>query len=364
MDEIIELRHLLHRHAELSMHEHETKGILMDFLKTHTSLEIHDCGSWFYCVKKGTTDYMIAFRAEMDALLIDETISLPYGSLTDGVSHKCGHDGHCSVLCGLALNLDKMETEKTVYLIFQPAEEIGIGARECCKIIRQENIKEIYAFHNLNGYPVSSIVYRRGLSQPASKGLSISYIGKTSHASTPEEGNNPTEAIVQTVLYINEEIIKKEHDGLLLVTVVNVSIGNKDFGISAGKGELNITMRAENGWEMEKADRMIKDKVSELCKAYDLQYSFEDIDVFAETRNDAECLNKVLRCAERLNLQTIEMPKLWRASEDFGYFLQECPGAIFYIGTGTDYPGLHTTAYDFNDRIIPTAVNMFTELTK
>ena len=115
---------------------------------------------------------------------------------------------------------------------------------------------------------------------------------------------------------------------------------------------------------MEKADRMIKDKVSELCLSHDLQYSFEDIDVFAETRNNEECLNKVLDCADRLNLKTIEMPELWRASEDFGYFLKECPGAIFYIGTGTDYPGLHTTAYDFNDRIIPTAVNMFTELTK
>ena len=122
----------------------------------------------------------------MDALPIPETIDLPYGSQNEGVSHKCGHDGHCAALCGLALALDQMETTRDVYLIFQPGEEIGAGALVCRDLITEKGISEIYAFHNLGGYPEGSLVYREGLTQPASEGLRICLTGKTSHASAPE----------------------------------------------------------------------------------------------------------------------------------------------------------------------------------
>ena len=87
--------------------------------------------------------------------------------------HKCGHDGHCAALCGLALELDAKETDSDIYLIFQPGEETGSGALFCRELIREEGITRIFAFHNLGGYPEGSVVYRRGLTQPASEGLRI-----------------------------------------------------------------------------------------------------------------------------------------------------------------------------------------------
>ena len=87
------------------------------------------------------------------------------------------------------------------------------------------------------------------------------------------------------------------------------------------------------------------------------------LDRFPETRNHPDALQRVKTSAEALQLPVISMKELWRASEDFGHYLKECPGAIFYIGAGEEYPPLHTDAYDFNDRILPVAVEMFRMLT-
>ena len=160
---ITQLRHTLHRHPELSMQETETMKILQVFLQENTSLEIHAGEGWFYALKKASASFQsssnagpMAFRADMDALPIAESISLPYGSENEGISHKCGHDGHCAVLCGLALELDRRETDRDVYLIFQPGEEIGAGAKRCAELIREKGIAEIYAMHNLGD------LYRQG----------------------------------------------------------------------------------------------------------------------------------------------------------------------------------------------------------
>ena len=148
---------------------------------------------------------------------------------------------------------------------------------------------------------------------------------------------------------------------MVLITIVGIKAGNDDFGVSAGKGCLYLTLRAENQSEMELIDKLLRTKVKELCLRDTLECSFSRSDIFPETRNNEKCLHRVIDCAQTLSLQTIEM-NLWRASEDFGSFLQECPGAIFYIGCGEDHPALHTPEYDFNDSIIPAAVKMFYQL--
>ena len=363
MNDLVELRHLLHQNAELSMQETNTKKILMEYMQNNTDFSVHDCGRWFYAVKEGKKDDKIAFRADFDALPIDESIDLPYGSFTAGVAHKCGHDGHSSILCGLALELKGITPERTVYLIFQHAEEIGIGGRECRELLEKEKIREIYAFHNLPGYAEGSVVIRHGLSQPASKGLVIRLEGRQSHASDPEQGINPTKTAVRILEYA-DHLLKQPHDGMLLITVVNVRVGTRDFGVSAGDGEICLTLRAENEEDMLKTDRLLKKKAKELSESEGIRVSFEDVDVFPETRNNEKCLDKVIQCAEHNGLKVTEMAKLWRASEDFGWYLKKCDGAIFYVGAGEDWPPLHTSEYDFNDRIIPVAIRMFRSLIK
>ncbi len=362
LQKITELRHELHRYPELSMQEKETARMIRNFLCDNTSLEIVDRGAWFYAVRKGRSgEASIAFRADMDALPMEGNRALPYHSLREGVSHQCGHDGHAAALCGLALELEEILPERTVYLIFQPGEETGQGALLCRELIREKSIAGVYAFHNLGGYPERSIVYRPGLTQPSSEGLKLHFHGKTSHASAPHEGRNPAQIMSKTVLFA-EELLHKSWEGDVLCTVTGVRLGNGDFGISPGEGELCLTLRAERESELKQFEEEILKYAGALSEEAGVKTDSSIHDYFPETRNDDGSLAKILRAAEELHMKAVRMESMWRASEDFGWYLKECPGAMVYIGSGEDYPALHTDAYDFNDGILETAVDLFVRL--
>lgn len=362
----IDLRHDLHRLAELSMHETNTKRRLMQFIRENTDFTVHDCGLWFWCRKdpeEETGRTPVAFRADMDALPMDEQLDIPYASETPGVSHKCGHDGHSAALAGLALELSGEKLMRPVVLIFQHAEEIGAGGKVCAQLISDLRIGEVYAFHNLSGYPEGTVVLRRGLTQPASKGLTVHFAGAQSHASYPEQGRNPAWAVADLVADIRELLVMP-HRGMTLATIVGVRVGTGDFGVSAGDGEVRLTLRSESEAEMNELEREIRGKARQLGTRDGLDVNFTSVDEFPETRNDDPALDRVAGCAGWLGLPVIYMDDLWRASEDFGWYLKRCPGAIFYLGNGIDYPPLHTGAYDFNDRILPAAVDMMKEIVK
>lgn len=363
---ITTLRHELHQYPELSNREIETSRRLRRFLQEKTTLEVVvKMDGWFYAVKEGTDPEAgsIAFRADMDALPINEGIDLPYASVHPGTAHKCGHDGHCAALCSLALELDKLQTKRTVYLIFQKAEETGDGGQCAAQLIPEKGICEVYAFHNLSGYPEGAVVYRKGLTQPASEGLRISFTGKRSHASAPEDGRNPAEAIAKTVLYI-QKLQKEPHRGMVLCTITGMEAGSGDFGISAGEGSLSVTLRAEEEEELLELEEKICAFAREEASSQGIRIKWQIYDRFPETRNSTEGIKNVLCAAESLHIPVMEMPEIWRASEDFGHYLKKCPGAMFYIGSGENWPALHTEEYDFNDRILETAVDMFLTMVK
>ena len=362
LKKITELRHELHREPELSMQEERTMARLVTFLQDNTDLEIVRRTGWLYAVKAGRPGgRRIAFRADMDALPIQETLPLPYASCRAGISHKCGHDGHCAALCGLALELSRAETADTVYLIFQPGEETGEGAKRCCGLIRQEGIEEIYAFHNLPGYPEGKLVYREGLTQPASEGLRIRLEGKTSHASAPEASRNPAQALSRITLY-SQTLSRQPSEAMRLCTVTGLNVGSGDFGISPGLGELSLTLRAEREEEMNGMEAALLSCAAKEAEEGGFVLTHEIRDRFPETRNHAACLARVIRAAEKLGIPAAPMESLWRASEDFGQYLKECPGAMFYLGAGEKNPALHTDTYDFNDGLLETAVDLFTAL--
>ena len=366
LDKITELRHLLHRCPDLSLRESGTISILESFLRENTSLELFDRDGWFYAVKRSSAEPVlkspIAFRADMDALPADESLTVSYASVRKGISHKCGHDGHMAALCGLALELDKTNVDRDVYLVFQPGEEIGQGAVRCADLIDEKGILEIYAFHNLSGYPENSIVFRKNLTQPASEGLTVRMHGKRSHACAPEEGFSPSAAIAELALYALR-LHNEPHDGMALCTVVGIQCGDNDFGISPGDGSVSITLRAEQELFMKEMETKLLKRAEELSVRDGLRTEYEIHDYFPETRNHDEALDRVLLAASGLKLPVIEMKKLWRASEDFGYYLKRCSGAMFYIGNGEEYPAVHTDNYDFNDRILKTAVDIFLVIT-
>ncbi|WP_144787412.1 M20 family metallopeptidase [Lysinibacillus fusiformis] len=355
-----QLRHELHAHPELSNYEAWTKQHLIEFLRTHTNLEVVDKGRWFYAVyhsKVGKRN--IAFRADFDALPIEETIELPYGSKFSGVSHKCGHDGHSATLCGFALEIDQKGSDNNIFFLFQHAEETGDGAVECAVLIEEKKIDEIFGWHNMSGIKENTVYVINGTAQYASKGMSIYMEGVPSHASEPENGINPAFAIAKIVDSIPSFIDSTANKGNVLCTVVQVDIGEKAFGVNASKGILRMTIRALYEEEMDKLQHKLENLAQAEAEKYGLKIRFEYQDEFPETANHVESSNKIRRvCAEK-NIPMLELKKAFRASEDFGHYTKLTKGSYCYIGNGEDYPNIHTFEYDFKDDLIETGVKLF-----
>lgn len=377
LEKITELRHELHRYPELSMQERETKRRLMEFIERETKLEVVDLGKWFYALCPGRKSLQrglsgitpepalssaIAFRADFDALPIGEDSGLSYASLNPGVSHRCGHDGHSAALAGLALELTPGEYVQDIYLIFQHGEEIGGGGAECASLVREKGIGHVFAFHNWSGFPERCILVREGITQCASKGFTVFFTGKTAHASQPEDGINPARAVSELVLLMEKTAGMPDYEALVMVTVVEVSVGSRNFGIAASKGSVSATLRAGYDTDMKKLEGRIRDAAERLAARDGLSVEYSECDVFPDTVNGASSAELVRRAAKAAGLAVQELEEPFRASEDFGYYLKECSGAMFYIGNGVQYPQIHTVTYDFNDRILETAVEMFEQI--
>lgn len=355
-----QLRHELHQNPELSNQESWTKQHLIDFLKKHTKLEIVDRGRWFYAIyHAGEGKKNIAFRADFDAIPMNETIDIPYGSKNPGVAHKCGHDGHSACLAGFALEIDQNGSDNNIFFLFQHAEETGDGAAECAVFINENNIDEIFAYHNMSGMPFKSVNVIDGTAQCASKGMVIHMEGAPAHASQPELGKNPALAIAKVISAIPEFISPEKNKGMVLCTVVQVDIGERAFGVSASKGDLLLTIRALYEKEMDKLQKNLEDLAKTQAKEDGLKVSFSYYDVFPETTNHKDSSDKIRQVCREKGFQLVEMPEAFRGSEDFGHYTKLTKGAICYVGNGENYPSLHTFWYDFPDEIIETAVELF-----
>lgn len=359
--DIIQLRHELHAHPELSAQEVWTRQHLIDFLRKRTSLEIVEQKRWFYAIYHcGCDARTIAFRADFDALPMEERLSeLPYASQCDGVAHKCGHDGHAAALAGLALEIDQNGCNKNVVFLFQHAEETGEGASECVDTLSRLGIDEIYAFHNMPGYPKNSVIIRSGTIQCASVGMTVEMVGTPTHASTPELGRNPANAIARLACALPELSDSARYTGLVLCTVIQIDVGQKAFGMSASRGEISITIRAEHEAELDCLLGQVEGLARELSQANGLICHISYTDCFPETRNTLACADRVRIAARALGLSIIDLEAPVRASEDFGTILKAIPGAAFQIGNGEDCAGLHSYEYDFPDEILETAVQMY-----
>lgn len=355
----VSLRHELHAHPEVSNRETWTKARLMAFLREHTRLEVVDRGAWFYAVRKTTPDApKIAFRADFDALPIEETIELPYGSTIPGVSHKCGHDGHSATLAAFALEVDKREVKNNIYFIFQHAEETGDGAKECTVLIGEEGIDEVYGYHNEPGVPLGEAIVRNGVMQCASKGMSMFFTGVPAHASDPGVGRNPAMAIARLICAIPALICPENHRGIVLCTVINVEVGEVAFGTSASKGVLRVTLRAQYEDELDALEARMETLADGMAAEYGLAYRAEFCDYFPENRNHDESVDKIRCVCAKLGIPVHDFKQPKRGSEDFGHFTRATKGAYFNVGAGDVTPH-HTVTYDFPDEIIPGAVAIF-----
>ena len=369
MEELIQLRHLLHAHPELSEHEALTNKILNEWVKqTHPDRLIEHIGGYgLAAIYKGAKPgKRILIRGDIDALHITEPNPLPYRSQNDGVSHKCGHDGHSTILCGLAQWLGEQRPDRgEVVLLFQPAEETGQGAKAILEDPLFQDIKPdmAYGLHNLPGFPKGEIRFKQGCFAAASFGLKLCFEGRTAHASQPETGKSPSELMAVLIHQLEKKREQlKEVKPLTTFVITHAVLGEETFGVAPGHAEIWLTLRSFDDHNLE----LMADQILNLCKARAkdnlFDFSFSEHESFAATNSDENCVKTIETAAKNLELPYGTLDEPFRWSEDFGRFGSVCPIGFFGLGSGIDQPALHDAQYDFPDDILETGMTMFWEI--
>ena len=368
--EIINLRHDLHKHPEVSNNEFETSKRISEFINALNPDEEIPLGKTskvfiFDSKEEGKT---VVFRCELDALPINENSSLDYTSVNKDVAHSCGHDGHMAILSALAQKISKNRPKKgKVILLFQAAEEVEQGARDVVENEEFQSLKPDYMFglHNVPGKDLHQILLKKGSFAAASKGMTISLHGATSHAAEPEKGINPAIGISKIVNLLNGLIRNKDlFSALTLLTFIYIRMGEVSFGTSAGNAKIGITLRSFRNADMDLLTEKAEEIIESVCKKEKLKYNIEYNEVFPSLVNDDYCNSLIMNAAAENDYKIEHLNTAFKWSEDFGYYTEKYPCGFFGLGSGKKQPALHNSNYNFPDEIIETGANMFFKIYK
>ena len=353
MTDYIAIRHALHEHPQTADNEQFAHDMIVKHLQgLHPTKVYTNVGGYGVIAVWGKDPQAptVAFRADTDAL--------PIG-------HRCGHDGHTTILLRLAELIDTVAggfTACNALLLWQPAEETGTGSRAILDsgILQQYNIKAFYGLHNLPGYPLGTVVLCPRTFAAASTGIVYHLDGRETHASTPEMGLNPGLAVA--------EIIKRfdgfngQHGEFRQSTLICVHLGSPAFGTSAGHAEVMFTLRAFTNDAMERLLTDANNAVDAIADCHGLTVTRSLVEPFRATENNPVCVKTIEKAAHDMPLDVVykDIPNRW--SEDFAEYLLEYPGAMFGIGSGETHPELHHPSYDFPDTLIEPAARLFSRL--
>lgn len=364
---LIEIRKHLHQNPELSEQETHTADFLEKEIGALNPTEVVKIAqSRIFIFDSGNPGLNIAFRADIDALPIEEENNIKHLSKTKGVAHVCGHDGHMSILIGFARELVKKPPQKgRVILVFQSAEETGQGAKQLMESKEFQNLKIDYIFglHNIPGIEKGQILVKEGGFASASRGMILKIHGKTSHAAEPEKGINPAVAVAQITQEL-DQIVKTKglFKDFTLLTFIYIKMGEVAFGTSAGHAEMGFTIRSYENEDIDHIIKWSKDVISDICFKHKLKCSFEFTEVFPATITTPDSYERIKKAAEKLKLSVKELEEPMKWSEDFGYYSSSIKTGFFGLGSGLDQPKLHNPDFDFPDEIIEKGVNMFLEI--
>lgn len=366
-DDLIKLRHQLHAMAEVSGKEDKTADHIEQILDSCEPDElITEIGGNGIIARFGDKDASpsILIRCELDALPIAEENDLHYASKNEGVGHKCGHDGHMAIVCGVARQLAEQDSlNGQVLLLFQPAEETGKGARRVLDDDQFSDIKpdHVFALHNIPGFDKHTIIIRSGPFAAASVGFIARLKGETAHAAHPEQGKSPALAVAQLIQSLSS--LTQFHapiEKAAKATIIQAHIGEQAFGTSPANGEVMATIRTYDDDMLDELKTKTLELAQKIAETYELELETEWVEPFPATINDEKAAEIVRTVAQNKSLEVIEKKTPFGWSEDFGHFTGAFPGALFGLGSGTDQPALHAADYDFPDEIIETGIKMFT----
>ncbi len=369
-------RRCLHMYPELGFEEHETSHRVvqeLDRLGIEYTTGIARTG--IVATIRGNrrdSGRRVGLRADMDALPMQEMSGLPHASRNPGKMHACGHDGHTTILLGVAAWLsENRDFSGTIHLIFQPAEEGVGGAMGMIDdgLFDSFPVDEIFALHNWPALPTGMVGVRPGPIMAATDKIRIAVRGKGGHG-----GVNPHRAIDPVLmsgalLQALHTVVSRDVDPLEsgVISLCGIEGGSLDgFAIIPDEVKISGTVRSLE----EHVRSSIESSMLRICRGIGQTFGGEvSLDyerLFPVTRNAKDSAELVASSVVALwghdRLAEEVAPSM--GAEDFSFMLDRCPGAYFFLGSGKDegsFP-LHSAYYDFNDEIIPLGIELMVKI--
>lgn len=375
---IAALRRDIHAHPELCFQEVRTADLVAAKL-AEWGIPIHrGLGKTGVVgiVKNGQSPRAVGLRADMDALPMQEFNTFAHASRHAGRMHACGHDGHTAMLLAAAQHLAAHRNfDGTVYLIFQPAEEGGGGAREMIKdgLFERFPMEAVFGMHNWPGMQVGKFAVSPGPVMASSNEFKITIRGKGSHAALPHNGIDPVPIACQVVQALQTIISrnKKPIDaGVISVTMIHAG---EATNVVPDSCELQGTVRTFTLEVLDMIEKRMQQVAEHVCAAHEAQCEFVFERNYPPTINaaaEAEFARKVM--ADIVGADNVVAQEPTMGAEDFAYMLQAKPGAYCFIangdgshremGHGAGPCMLHNPSYDFNDDLIPLGATYWVRL--
>lgn len=351
-DKVIEWRHHIHQQPELSFQEKNTADYVANVLKGLGNIEVTrpTATSVLGKLKGAKPGKTVAFRADMDALPVQEETGLPFASSVANVSHACGHDMHTAMLLGTATILSGMQKDisGTVYFIFQHAEEKAPGgATEIIKSGALKGIDAIFGMHVIPNFPVGHVgLLPVGAASTASDGFFLTIQGKGSHGSMPQLGVDPIVVGAEIVGALQTVVSRNVTPGeMAVVSVGKFQAGNAP-NVIPDKAELAATVRTVSDDTRQLVATRIKSLIDNICKAYGATYDLNYVFSYPAIQND-EALRSLAKASVTKILgedQVFDAPRM-PASEDFSYYKEVAPTYFMALGVG---PGPANHSPKFN----------------
>lgn len=358
---LISIRRNLHEHPELSYEEFETTKAIKNWLEEenitiiNSNLETGVIAE----ISGNRNGPLIAIRADIDALPIQEETNLPYASKIHGKMHACGHDFHTAAIIGAAYLLKEKESSLsgTVRFIFQPAEESSNGA---CKVIEAghlHGVQAIFGMHNKPDLPVGTIGIKDGPLMAGVDRFEIEIHGIGTHAAVPDAGVDPivtSSQIVMALQTIVSRNISSSHNAV--VSVTNIHSGNT-WNVIPEKATLEGTVRTFQTETREKIPALMKRIIQGVSDALGVKTEFRFYAGPPAVHNDTSLTNLSTQVAETMNLNIIS-PTPSMAGEDFSFYQQEIPGSFVFMGTSGTHEW-HHPAFTVDERALPISAAYF-----
>lgn len=360
---VIELRHHLHEHPELSNKEEQTTLLLAKILK-EAGLKVSTYDTHYGLIAEliaAPEKPFIALRADIDALPIVEQTLVAYSSRNRGVMHACGHDAHAAVVLGVALAFAQLKTPLNANLrfIFQPAEEVlDGGSPQMIEDGVLEGVKAIFALHAYPYLPTGQIGYKYGVMLASADMFEIQIKGKSAHGARPHEG---VDAILVTAMAVNSlnHIVSRQIDPLHPAVISLGTIeGGKAANVLCDHVTLKGTVRTVNHEIRQKIPEMMRVTLEGICTSMHAQFSLDYTFGTPEVLNDTKMVNLLRHEAEEILDQEhcIDLMDPVMGGEDFGFYLEKVPGAFMRLGTcsteGDDCFSQHNSRFNVDDKAL------------